>query len=235
MLKASVGGTVASVSNKVGDTVSSSGSSTGTSSTSSSSSTTPTGFVVITNPSGMEVTADFSETDALKLKKNQGATVTLNAESSTILNAKVVSVSSLPVSSSSSSGSSSSAVEYEAVLKITSNTSSLRTGLSATVAVATGEADNALYLPTAAVTGTGTTRTVQLVNADGSTTTTSVTVGVEGTSGIQIVSGLTEGQKVKETTVSQSSNNGFPGGGGAGGGFGGGAAGGGGARPGGGN
>jgi macrolide-specific efflux system membrane fusion protein len=223
------------VSNKVGDTVSSSGSSTGTSSTSSSSSTTPTGFVVITNPSGMEVTADFSETDALKLKKNQGATVTLNAESSTILNAKVVSVSSLPVSSSSSSGgSSSSAVEYEAVLRITSNTSGLRTGLSATVAVATGEADNALYLPTAAVTGTGTTRTVQLVNADGSTTTTSVTVGVEGTSGIQIVSGLTEGQKVKETTVSQSSNNGFPGGGGAGGGFGGGAAGGGGARPGGG-
>jgi macrolide-specific efflux system membrane fusion protein len=183
----------------------------------------------------MEVTADFSETDALKLKKNQGATVTLNAESSTILNAKVVSVSSLPVSSSSSSGgSSSSAVEYEAVLRITSNTSGLRTGLSATVAVATGEADNALYLPTAAVTGTGTTRTVQLVNADGSTTTTSVTVGVEGTSGIQIVSGLTEGQKVKETTVSQSSNNGFPGGGGAGGGFGGGAAGGGGARPGGG-
>ena len=170
--------------------------------------------MVITNPSGMQVTADFSETDALKLKKNQGATVTLNAESNTTLNAKVVSVSSLPVSSSSSTGgSSSSAVEYEAVLKITSDTSGLRTGLSATVAVATGEADNALYLPTAAVTGTGTSRTVQLINADGSTTTKTVTVGVEGTSGIQIVSGLTEGQKVKETTVSTSTNNGFPGGG----------------------
>jgi macrolide-specific efflux system membrane fusion protein len=176
----------------------------------------------------MQVTADFSETDALKLKKNQGATVTLNAESNSTLNAKVVSVSSLPVSSSST-GSSTTAVEYEAVLSITSDTSSLRTGLSATVAVATGEADNALYLPTAAVTGTGTTRTVSLINADGSTTTKTVTVGVEGTSGIQIVSGLTEGQKVKETTVSTSTNNGFPGGGGTGGGFGG-AAGGGGAR-----
>ena len=139
-------------------------------------------------------------------------------------------MSSPAVSSSSSSGSSSTAVEYEATLAITSSTKSLRTGLSATVAVATGSATNALYLPTAAVNGTGTTRTVTLLNADGSTQTKSVTVGVEGTSGIQIVSGLTLGQKVQITTVSQSSSGGFPGGGaggGARGGFGGGTGGGG--------
>ncbi|MFC1417527.1 efflux RND transporter periplasmic adaptor subunit [Streptacidiphilus cavernicola] len=213
VLRASVAGTVASVGNKVGDTVSgSSGSRSAASSTSSSS--TPSGFVVITNPAGMQVTADFSETDALKLKKGMGATVTLSATEAT-LNAKVLSVSSLPVSSSSSGGSSSTAVQYQATLVITSSTAGLRTGLSATVAVATGSATNALYLPTAAVTGTGSTRTVTLVNADGSTQTKSVTVGVEGSSGIQIVSGLTLGQTVRITTVSQSGSGGFPGAAGA--------------------
>jgi membrane fusion protein, macrolide-specific efflux system len=219
VLKASVAGTVASVSDKVGDTVTGSSSGSSSSSSSTASSTTPTGFVVITNPAGMEVTADFSETDALKLKKDMGATVTLSATGAT-LNAKVVSVSSLPVSSGST-GSSSTAVEYEATLAVTSSTTGLRTGLSATVMVATGSATDALYLPTAAVTGTGTTRTVTLVEADGSTQTKSVTVGIEGTSGIQILAGLTLGQKVRITTVSTSGTSGF-GGGGFGGGAGGG-------------
>ena len=229
VLYAGTAGTVASVSNKVGDTVSGSssgsggsssgGSSAGSGSSSSSDSSTPTGFVVITNPTGMEVQADFSETDALKLVQGQGASVILNANNAT-LDAKVVSVSSLPVSSSST-GSSSSAVEYEATLAITSDTSALRTGLSATVSVDTGVAENALYLPTAAVNGTGTTRTVTVVEANGSTQTQSVTVGIEGTSGIQIVSGLTLGQKVVLTVVSAGGSNGFPSGafpGGAGGG-----------------
>ena len=164
VLKAPVAGTVASVDGKVGDTVSGTGtSSSGSSGTaaqsgsSSSSSGTPSGFVVITNPKGMQVTASFSEADALKVKKGQPATVTLNAQSGTELNAKVLSISSLPSTSSSGSGSGSgSAVQYAARLEITSSTSKLRTGMSATVSVVVGEADKALYVPTNAVSGTGT-------------------------------------------------------------------------------
>jgi macrolide-specific efflux system membrane fusion protein len=241
VLKASVSGTVASVDGAKGDTVSgssgsgtSSGSSSGSgssstsgsnsSSSSSSSSSTPTGFVVLTNPSGMQVKADFSEADSLKIKAGQTATVTLNAEADTVLNAKVLSISSLPVSSGSSSGGSSSsgsAVQYAATLSITSDTSNLRTGLSASIQVTTGQAANALSVPTAAVSGTGANRTVLVVNSDGSTTRTPVTVGVEGDSADQITSGLKAGQQVQIPQVASAGNGGFPSGafpGGAGGG-----------------
>ncbi len=212
-LTASVDGTVASVANKVGDTVSggtgsstsSSGAkTTGTTGTSSSSGA-PSGFIVLTNPTGMQVTASFSELDSLKLKKGEAATVTLNAQSDTKLNATVLSVSSLPTSGSSG------AVQYGATLQITSDTSKLRTGLSATVSVVTGEADNALSLPTAALSGTGTSRTATVVAQDGTTSRVSVTVGVEGDTTVQVTEGLKEGDKVElTTTTTGGSGNGFP-------------------------
>ncbi|MFD9791088.1 efflux RND transporter periplasmic adaptor subunit [Streptomyces sp. NPDC059070] len=229
-LRAPVAGTVASVSAKTGDTVSGTGgnstaggsgggsaSGSNSGSTSSGSSSALSGFVVLTNPSGMQVTANFSEADALKLKPGQAATVTLNAESGTVLNAKVLSVSSLPVSSGSGSGggggggnSSGSAVQYAATLTITSPTSNLRTGLSASIQVVTGEASGALSVPPAAVSGTGANRTVTVVNDDGTTQRTPVTVGLEGDSADQILSGLSEGAKVQLASVSATGNGGFP-------------------------
>jgi macrolide-specific efflux system membrane fusion protein len=120
-------------------------------------------------------------------------------------------------------------VQYAATLTITSDTSNLRTGLSASIQVTTGQATNALSVPTAAVSGTGANRTVLLVGAGGSTTRTSVTVGVEGDSNDQITSGLTEGQQVQIPQVASAGNGGFPSGVFPGG-FGGGGGGGGGAR-----
>ncbi|MFE7594405.1 efflux RND transporter periplasmic adaptor subunit, partial [Kitasatospora sp. NPDC057512] len=214
-LTASVDGTVASVSGKVGDTVgatgsggsssSSSGKSTGTG---TSSAAAPSGFIVLTNPTGMQVTANFSELDSLKLKKGEAATVTLNAQSDTKLNATVLSVSSLPTGSGSGGAAGSAAVQYAATLQITGDTSTLRTGLSATVQVITGEADNALSLPTSALSGTGTSRTATLVQPDGASERVTVGVGVEGDSTVQVVSGLKEGDKVELPTTS--GGNGFP-------------------------
>ena len=232
VLKAPVAGTVASVAAAEGDTVSgtsgsgsggtggngsngsSTGSGSGSGSSSSNSSSVPSGFVVLTNPSGMQVKADFSEADSLKIKAGQTATVTLNAESGTVLDAKVLSISSLPVSSSSGSGSggggSGSAVQYAATLAITSDTANLRTGLSASIQVTTATAADTLTVPTAAVSGTGSARTVTVVGPDGSTTCTNVTVGVEGDTTDQITSGLTEGQVVQIPKVASSGNGGFP-------------------------
>ncbi|MEV7360783.1 biotin/lipoyl-binding protein [Kitasatospora sp. NPDC091276] len=220
-LTASVDGTVASVSAKVGDTVGGAGSggssgssgstgstgSTGKSSTGSTASGgAPSGFIVLTNPTGMQVTANFSELDSLKLKKGEAATVTLNAQSDTKLNASVLSVSSLPSSSGGSVGS--TAVQYAATLQLSGDTSALRTGLSATVQVITGEADSALSLPTSALSGTGASRTATVVHPDGSSERVSVGVGVEGDSTVQVVSGLKEGDKVELPTTS--GGNGFP-------------------------
>ncbi|MFD9125286.1 efflux RND transporter periplasmic adaptor subunit [Kitasatospora sp. NPDC059571] len=237
-LTATADGTVASISGKVGDTVSGSGSSassgssgsgssgsgTGTKSsgsgTSGGSGSTPSGFIVLTNPSGMQVSAAFSELDSLKLKKGQAATVTLNAQSDTKLDATVLSVSSLPTSSGSSTG----AVQYGAVLQISGDTSTLRTGLSATIAVTVGQADNALSVPTAALSGTGSTRTATVVHDDGTTERVQVAVGIEGDSTVQVLDTLKAGDKVELTSTTASTGNGFPGGGfpGAGGGLGGG-------------
>ncbi|MCC0100046.1 HlyD family efflux transporter periplasmic adaptor subunit [Streptomyces flavotricini] len=228
-LKAPAAGTVASVSAKVGDTVSGTngnggtsggnggGSSAGSASSgAASSSSALSGFVVLTNPSGMQVTANFSETDALKLKPGQPATVTLNAMSGKVLNAQVLSVSSLPTGSGSSSGGGNSgggsAVQYAATLTITSPTDDLRSGLSASIQVVVGEASGALSVPTAAVSGTGANRTVTVVKADGTAVRTPVTVGLEGDSADQILSGLAEGEQVQLTAVSSTGSGGFPGG-----------------------
>ncbi|MEV7936217.1 biotin/lipoyl-binding protein [Kitasatospora sp. NPDC088264] len=219
-LTASVDGTVASVSAKVGDTVgASSGGSSGSSGSTGSTGSTgksstgsaasggaPSGFIVLTNPTGMQVTANFSELDSLKLKKGEAATVTLNAQSDTKFNASVLSVSSLPSSSGGSAGS--TAVQYAATLQLSGDTSALRTGLSATVQVITGEADSALSLPTSALSGTGASRTATVVHPDGSSERVSVGVGVEGDSTVQVVSGLKEGDKVELPTTS--GGNGFP-------------------------
>lgn len=232
VLKAPAAGTVASVSAKVGDTVSgtngsggsgggtgsggSSGSGGGSGSSGAASSSALSGFVVLTNPSGMQVTANFSEADALKLKPGQPATVTLNAMSGKVLNAQVLSVSSLPTGSGSSSGGgnsgSGSAVQYAATLTVTSPTDDLRSGLSAGIQVVIGEASGALSVPTAAVSGTGANRTVTVVKADGTAVRTPVTVGLEGDSTDQILSGLTEGERVQLTVVSSTGSGGFPGG-----------------------
>ncbi|MFI6085752.1 efflux RND transporter periplasmic adaptor subunit [Streptomyces sp. NPDC051217] len=239
-LTAPVSGTVASVEGAVGETVSGtsgSGSTSGSSSSSSATSTTttatsaPTGFVVITNPTGMQVTANFSETDALKLKQGQAATVTLNADAEKILNAKVLSVSSLSTDSSTSSGgsggSSGTAVQYAATLAIDGSTTGLRSGLSANVQVVTGEASDALHVTAAAVSGTGANRTVTVKNEDGTTEVVKVTVGLQGDTDDEITSGLTEGQQVQIESVASAGSGGFPGGtfpggaGGAGGGGGG--------------
>ncbi|WP_328955911.1 efflux RND transporter periplasmic adaptor subunit [Kitasatospora purpeofusca] len=206
-LTASVDGTVASVAAKAGDTVGATGggsSATGAKSTGSSA-TAPSGFIVLTNPTGMQVTANFSELDSLKLKKGEAATVTLNAQSDSGFNASVLSVSPLPVSGS---GGGSAAVQYSATLQISGDTSKLRTGLSATVSVVTGEADNALSLPTSALSGTGASRTATVVHQDGSTDRVTVGVGVEGDTTVQVLTGLNEGDKVE--LASTSGSNGFP-------------------------
>lgn len=202
VLKAPNDGVVASVAGKVGDTVGTSGGS-GSGSTgggsgsggsgnsgSSSSSGTPSGFVVLTNPGGMQAAASFSEADAGKIKAGQAAVVTLNVDSTIKRNAKVVSINPLP-----DSGGSSGSVKYSARVALDGDLSTLRTGQTASIQVVIQEADNALYVPSGAVTGTGTTGTVQ-VDVAGSTERRQVELGVKGDQTTQILTGLKEGDLV---------------------------------------
>ena len=154
---------------------------------------------------------DFPEVDATSLANGQGAVVTLQALPGVSINAEVTSVS--PFSSVVSN-----VVEYPVTVALENAPSDLKPGETANVEVIVAEADNALYLPSTAITTRGGTSSVTAV-VDGKQQTVAVGVGVVGTSTTQITSGLSEGEEVVlASTNSSTSSTGFPSGAGFGGG-----------------
>jgi macrolide-specific efflux system membrane fusion protein len=209
-LRAPVSGTIASVSGIVGQSVSGGGAtgatsstSTGTSSggastgsSSSSSSSSSSGFVTLVGLSSMQITAPFAESDVAKLAVGQAATVTVNALSGAKLAAHIASIN--PTASSSSS-----VVQYTVTFALDRVNKKLKPGMTATVAVTTGEKDGVLQVPSAAVTGSGQNARVAVLK-NGVSQTVPVVAGLVGDSSTQIVSGLTAGETyVISTTVAR--------------------------------
>jgi multidrug efflux pump subunit AcrA (membrane-fusion protein) len=161
---------------------------------------------VLTGLSGLLVHADFAETDAAKIKLGSGASVTVNALPNGNMSATVAQID--PTSTTNNS-----VVQYGVTLTLSKQASGLRPGQSVSVSVITAEATNALSVPSSAVTTTGGQHTVRVVGASGQERTVSVTIGVQGDSSTQIVSGLTAGEKVATSASSGGSGGGFPGGG----------------------
>jgi membrane fusion protein, macrolide-specific efflux system len=187
---------------------------------------------VLTNLSNLLIQATFDETDAASLRVGAAATVT--PEGITNASALSATVAEIDPTSTSSSG----VVDYGVTLALTQNGAGLKSGETVSVSVITGEANNALYVPATAVTTSGTSSTVEVVGANNSEEAVAVTLGVQGSTDDQILSGLTLGEKVLTSTATATSGTGgFPFGGGGvriGGGLGGGGLGGGGGRGGGG-
>lgn len=178
---------------------------------------------MLTNLNALVVQATFDQTDAASLKVGAAATVT--PEGVTGASALSATVEEVDPTSTTSSG----VVNYGVTLALTNQPAGLKTGESVSVSVITGQASNAIYVPATAVTTTGTSSTVVVVGANNAETTTQVTVGVQGSTDIQILSGLTVGQKILTSTATTTTGGGgfpgggvFRGGGGLGGGLGGG-------------
>jgi macrolide-specific efflux system membrane fusion protein len=214
----------------------SSGSSGSSTSTSSSSGSSGTGFIELADPSKLKVTGEFTESDAIKLKIGQSATVTFDALSGVTATGKVSGIDMSPTTNNN-------VVQYGATITLSEQPGSIRLGQTTTVQVTTSTAQNVLYVPTAAVKTAGGQSTVTV--QQGSTQVAKrVQIGVQGDQGTEIKSGLNEGDQVVISTTPASgsgSSQTRPGGGGLGGGGGfgggggaGGAGGGGGARGGGG-
>jgi multidrug efflux pump subunit AcrA (membrane-fusion protein) len=225
VLRAPAAGTVAKVNGTVGQSVtgggtsaiSSSSSSSATGSTSSSTGSS-SGFVELINLTGLEVTASFSEGDAAKIQLGQPGTVTVSALPNTELAAHVVAID---VSGTTSSG----VVQYTVTMALDRTTSGLKPGMSANATVTTGERDNVLNVPNAAVTGSGANATVKVLQ-NGAQRTVNVVAGLKGDSTTEIQSGLVAGQQVVTSSgvvSTAGANSSTPGGlTGRGGGFGGG-------------
>jgi multidrug efflux pump subunit AcrA (membrane-fusion protein) len=199
VLRAPEAGLIASVSGVPGATVAAGGmTSTSAASTASSSSSSSgssggssSSFVTMLG-SGMEVTAEFSESDAAKVQVGQPATVTVSALPGRELAAHVISVG---VVGSSSSG----VVEYPVVFAVDRSIPQLKSGMSANVSVTVSERDNVLNVPSAAVTGSGSNARVTVV-ANGVQSTVPVVAGLKGDTTTEIVSGVKAGQEVVTST-----------------------------------
>jgi multidrug efflux pump subunit AcrA (membrane-fusion protein) len=180
------------------------------------------GFIVLTDLSNLLVQATFDETDAASLRVGAAATVTL--EGATTASAMSATVAEIDPTSTTSNG----VVDYGVTLGLTQDPAGLKPGESVSVSVITGEANNVLYVPATAVTTAGTSSTVVVIGPNNTEETVPVTLGVQGSTDDQILTGLTLGEKVLTSTATPGTGSGtggfgLRGGGGlGGGGFGGG-------------
>jgi HlyD family secretion protein len=199
-LHAPIAGVVASVDGTVGAQVSGGGS-TLVSSTSSSSSGSgggsgggSSGYVTLTQVSGMQIVASFSETDAAKIKVGQPATVTVDALPGEELAAHVVEVA--PTAATSSSN----VVTYDVTFALDNTNSQLKPGMTANVDVVVAEQDDVLHVATAAVTGSGRNASVTVLR-NGTQQRVQVVAGLQGDSSTAILGGLRQGDVVVLPTV----------------------------------
>jgi macrolide-specific efflux system membrane fusion protein len=235
VLRAPAAGTVSAVSGVIGESVSGGGTSSNSTSSSASSSTggasttgttssSSSGFVELVNLRGLQVTGSFSESDAAKIRLGQAGTITVSALPNEKLAAHVIAIATTGTTSSG-------VVQYTVTLALDNTVAGLKPGMSANASVTTGERDNVLNVPNAAVTGTGSNATVKVMT-NGVQSTVNVIAGLVGDSTTEIQSGLKAGQQVVTSsgvvattgagaTVTPGAARGFGGGGFGGGGGGG--------------
>ncbi len=187
---------------------------TGTSSTSSGS-----GFATIADISAMTVSASIAEADIAAVTVGQKAVVTFPAVPEKTADATVTAIA--PTATTSNS-----VVTYATMITLASIPPGLRLGQTAAVAITTkSSAADALYVPSAAITTANGVSTVKVVGGNGKVTPVTVTLGIVGTVGTQILSGLKVGQTVSlgmvAPTTTGTSGTGRTGFGGGNGGFGG--------------
>jgi RND family efflux transporter MFP subunit len=94
----------------------------------------------------------------------------------------------------------------QAAAATTAIPSTLKEGLSVSITIVIQQKNDVLLLPSRALTRSGRTTTVELVNANGTTTQQTVTTGLSDWQNTEIVSGLTEGQTVLIPTTSSTSS-----------------------------
>jgi macrolide-specific efflux system membrane fusion protein len=205
-LVALISGTITAVNGSVGQVVGGGGSSTASSSTTSSSTSSTTGstssgsssaLISIQGLQQFQVVANFAEADAIKIEAHQTATITLPALPNDEIKGVVTSIA--PVSTVVSN-----VVTYPVTISLISPPATLREGMTTEVSVIVQTASNVLELPSAAITTTGSTSTVQVQTSKGVTTTTPVTLGLVGSSFTEITSGVTVGETIVEPQASVS-------------------------------
>ena len=194
-ITAPVSGTVASISTSVGGNVP-------TTFNNATNTTAATGFIVLTNTSGLRIYASFSEADTAKLSVGQMATFTFDSLPNVNATGKLINIDLSPTTSSG-------ATTYGATFSIDNSVPGLRNGMTSSATVITGMASNVINVPATAITSRGFNSFVNVVTGVGKKQTiklTPVVIGLKGDSADEIISGLKVGQQVSITTARTTSN-----------------------------
>lgn len=200
-LYAPVSATVAAIANEVGVNAGST----------TAGSSGATGFIVLTNLSGLQVKASFAEADIVSLKAGQTATFTFDAIANATAQGSVLSIAPL------SNAASGSVTTYTVTFSLDSPPAEVKPGMTAQATVVTADAQGVLAVTSSALTERAGIYfvTMKPTKPGVAGVRKAVTIGLKGDSATEITSGLNEGdQVVLRTTTSSSSaaNNGFPGG-----------------------
>ena len=160
----------------------------------------------------LDVKVGFTETDAPNVHVGQAATITLDALPNQTFTGHVIELDT-------NSTLVSNVVTYYAKVAFDSRPAGVKPGMTASVNVVLQKVDDAVTLPTSAVSTTGTTETVTVKpKGGGAETSRQITIGLRGDNAVEIKSGLSVGDQVVETsTASTAGGGGFPQGGGLGG------------------
>ena len=146
-------------------------------------------FLVLSNAKRFQVVVPFEESDAAMVAPKQRVSVSFDAIPGLTEAGTVVSVAP---SATAISG----VISYYVTVRLDDADSRLRDGQTARVAVTTAERENVLSVPNAAVRRQGDAATVVVVEPDGRQRTVTVRTGIVGTDRTEVLSGLSEGQRV---------------------------------------
>lgn len=181
-LKAPFAGTVVAVASEVGEPIGTT--SVGTSGT--------TGFIIVAALDEFVVTADFAESDVVGIAPGQSVRLDFDALPGESRNGEVVDVASFgtvdPLGAALTT--------YEVTVSVPNAPAGLRAGMTAQASITTEERQGAVAAPVTAIVETDTGFAVQVEAEDGTISQVPVEIGIRGGYYVEIISGLSAGDRV---------------------------------------
>ncbi|HET8878021.1 MAG TPA: HlyD family efflux transporter periplasmic adaptor subunit, partial [Arthrobacter sp.] len=204
-LAGSAGGSAASSGSSAASSGASSGSAGGSAASAASGGASSSGgLVTISDTTHLQVVAGFSEADIATMKPEQTAQFVFPALGQ---QANAAPVTGKVVSIAQTSSTTNGVVTYPVTVSIANPPATLRLGQSANITVTTAVADNALLVPSLAVTTSGDRQSVNVIR-NGTTTPTKVTTGITANGRTQILTGLAEGDQIELPAISSTLDSG---------------------------
>lgn len=149
----------------------------------------PTVIMTISDMSKKQINTQIDETDIPKIQVGQSVVFTIDGYPGKTFKGKVASVSQKATVSSN-------VVTYSVYIDVDDPGNLLRPSMTARVSITTGEKQNVLTVPLAALKTDKNGQYVTVIGKGGKNTNVPITVGLYGDDQVEIVSGVQEGDKL---------------------------------------